>query len=362
MRLFQNSGVPPSYLSRRQGFEDATTFKVQIARFLHDRYGAIHFLAPVLNGDERAFFCNGDDEVVQRAWAREMGMSTKASLAEILLAQVESHRTEVFYNLDPMRYGSHFIRNLPGCVRRKVAWRAAPSPRADFSGYDLMVCNFPSILRSYQQRGWRAEYFAPAHDPAMDEYASNDARPIDVLFVGGYSRHHTKRAAVLKAVAVLRDRYRIEFCLACSRFTRLAESALGYLAPVGKYRRPSHIRAVSCDPAYGRDLYSRISRAKIVLNGAIDMSGDDRGNMRCFETMGCRALLLSDQGVYPAGMIGGQTLVTYQSPADLVVRLRELFEAPERVMGIAQAGHDMVIRQYSKQVQWNAFEALVSNT
>jgi Glycosyl transferases group 1 len=361
MRLFQNSGVPPSYLTRRQGSEDAGSFKVQIARFLHGRYGAMHFLAPVLNGDETAFFCNGDDEVVQRTWAREMGMSTKASLAEILLAQVESHRTEVFYNLDPMRYGSNFVRYLPGCVRGKVAWRAAPSPRADFSGYDRMVCNFPSILRNYEERGWKAEYLAPAHDPAMDEYASNDDRPIDVLFVGGYSRHHSKRAAVLEAVAGLRDRYRIEFGLACSRLTRLAESALGYLVPVGKYRRPSDIRAVSYDPVYGRDLYSRISRAKIVLNGAIDMSGDDRGNMRCFESMGCRGLLLSDEGVYPAGMVGGQTLVTYQSPADLVVKLRELLEAPGTAMGIAQAGHDMVTRQYSKQVQWSAFEALVSD-
>ena len=111
---------------------------------------------------------------------------------------------------------------------------------------------------------------------------------------------------------------------------------------MGKYRRPSHIRAVSYDPVYGRDLYSRISRAKIVLNGAIDMSGEDRGNMRCFESMGCRGLLLSDEGVYPAGMVGGQTLVTYQSPADLLVKLRELFEAPEVMTGIAQAGHEMV--------------------
>jgi hypothetical protein len=362
MRLFQNSGVPPSHLSRRQESEDAATFKGQIARFLQGRYGAMHFLAPVLNGDETAFFSNGDDEVLQRTWAREMGMSTKASLEEILLAQIEFHHTEVFYNLDPMRYSSKFIRKLPGCVRRKVAWRAAPSPRADFSGYDLMVCNFPTILRSYEERGWKAGYLAPAHDPAMNEYANNDDRPIDVLFVGGYSRHHTKRAAILEAVAGLRERYRIEFCLACSRLTRLAESALGYLAPVGKYRRPSHIRAVACTPVYGRDLYSRISRAKIILNGAIDMSGDDRGNMRCFESMGCKGLLLSDYGVYPAGMVGGETLVTYQSPADLVVKLRELLEAPEVVMGIAQAGHDMVTRRYSKQVQWSAFETLVSQT
>ncbi len=117
MRLFQNSGVPPSYLSRVQWPQDSATFKVQIDRFLDDRYGAMHFLAPVLNGDDTAFFTNGDHEALQRAWAREMGMSTKASLAEILLAQIESHRTEVFYNLDPMRYGGDFIRNLPGCVR-----------------------------------------------------------------------------------------------------------------------------------------------------------------------------------------------------------------------------------------------------
>jgi hypothetical protein len=359
MRLFQNSGVPSSYLSSRQTSGEAATFKDQIAHFLEDRYGALHFLAPVLNGEETAFFSNGDDELVQRTWAREMGMPAKAGLADILLAQVESHRTEVFYNLDPMRYGTAFVRSLPGCVRKTIAWRAAPSPRADFSGYDLVVCNFPSILRSYEQRGWKAGYLAPAYDPSMDEYAANDDRPIDVVFVGGYSRHHRKRAAVLETVAGLRNRYRIEFCLACSRSTRLAESAMRYLAPIGKYRRPKHIRAVSSAPVYGRDLYSRLSRAKIVLNGASDMSGEDRGNMRCFESMGCRGLLLSDEGVYPAGMVDGQTLVTYQSPADLAVKLRELLEA-DKTKGIAQAGHEMVARQYSKHAQWLAFEALVS--
>ncbi len=248
------------------------TFKAQAARFLDDRYGAMHFLAPVLNGDDTAFFTNGDDEILQRTWAREAGMPAKTALAEILLAQIESHRTEVFYNMDPMRYGNEFVRRLPGCVRRTVAWRAAPSPGADFGGYSLIVCNFPSILRSYQERGWKAAYFAPAHDPVMDEYAGNDDRPIDVLFVGGYSRHHTKRAAVLEAVAGLRKRRRIEFRLAPSRFTRIAESPAGYLAPLGKYRRPKDIRAISRDPVFGRDLYALISKSKIVLNGAVDMA------------------------------------------------------------------------------------------
>jgi hypothetical protein len=362
MRLFQNSAVYPSYASRHcYGRRGVPTFKAQSACFLEHRYGALHFLAPVLNGDSTAFLTNGDDDVLQRTWAREMGMSAKVSLVDILLAQVESHRTEVFYNLDPVRYGNDFVRRLPGCVRKAVAWRAAPSPGADFSEYDLLVCNFPSLLKSYQDQGWKAEYFAPAHDPVMDEYAGNNDRSIDVLFVGGYSRHHTRRAAILKAVAGLRDRYRIEFCLGRSRLTRLAESAAGYVALMGRHRRSRAIRAVSRDPVYGRDLYALISRSKIVLNGAIDMAGQDRGNMRCFEAMGCSALLLSDAGLYPMGMRDGETLLAYSSPS----QARELVQRVLSDWGcyaeVAKRAHRMVRSLYSKEHQWHEFNRLVNS-
>jgi hypothetical protein len=361
MRLFQNSGVPPSYLSRHRRALQNATFRDQIAHFLDNRYGALHFLAPVLSGDDTAFFTNGDDEVLQRSWAREMAMPAKASLVDILLAQIDFHRAEVFYNLDPIRYGNDFVRKLPGCVRKAIAWRNAPSPIADLSEYDLIVCNAASMLRRYERCGWKTSYFSPAHDPVMDEFSRNDDRPIDVLFIGGYSRHHMRRARVLEAVAGLRDKYRIEFCLARSRLTRAAESPMGYFAPVGKYRRPRSIRIVSHEPVYGRDLYARISRSKVVLNGAGDAECEDRGNMRGFESMGCRGLLLSEEGAYPAGMVGGQTLVTYQSSTDLLVKLRELLQAPEVMLGIAEAGHEMISREYSKQAQWIAFKTLVAN-
>jgi hypothetical protein len=362
MRLFQNSAVYPAYASRHcYGRRGVPTFKAQRATFLDHRYGALHFLAPVLNGDATAFLTNGDDEVLQRAWAREMGMPAKVSLHEILLAQVESHRAEVFYNLDPVRYGNGIIRKLPGCVRKAIAWRAAPSPGADFSKYDLLVCNFPSLLKSYQEQGCKAEYFAPAHDPVMDEYASNDDRSIDVLFVGGYSRHHMRRAAVLEAVAGLRGRYRIEFCLGRSRLTRMAESPAGYFAFLHQHRRPKGVRAVSREPVYGRDLYALIARAKIVLNGAIDMSGEDRGNMRCFEAMGCSALLLSDAGLYPPGMRDGETLLAYSSPSQACALVEGVLSDWGRYAEMAQRAHRMVRSRYSKEHQWQEFNRLVSS-
>ena len=360
MRLFQNSGHYPAYMPRlRELTQDCSSFASQIEAFLGDRYGACHFLKPVLDRESTAFFTNGDDEQLQRRWAQEQGMRSGVGLASILLAQIESHKTEVFYNLDPMRYQSDFVRSLPGCVKKTVAWRAAPSPRADFSAYDLMVCNFPSILESYRGRGWHAEYFSPAHDPVMDAYATNTDRPIDVLFVGGYSRHHRQRAVILEAVASLRDRLNVVFCLDRSRLTRLAESPIGYVLPIGSYRRPPDIRAITHQPVFGRDLYAMISTAKIVLNGAVDMAGRDRGNMRCFEAMGCGALMVSDQGVYPEAMVDGLSMLTYSGPDEAVSVISNALLDQAWRAEVATLGWSSMRQHYSKQKQWYSFEKIV---
>lgn len=361
MRVFQNSGLYRAYVPRlRRLTRPGDGFDAQITAFLADRFGAAHFLEPILQRDATAFFANGDDEVTQRLWAKENGLLAGVPLETILLAQIEHHRTEVFYNLDPMRYSSEFVRKLPGCVRKSFGWRAAPSPGADFSAYDLMLCNFPSILESYKERGWRAAYFAPAHDPVMDRFASNENRPVDVLFVGGYTRHHRRRAELLEKVAALSGRYNVQLHLDSSRLTRLAESPPGWLLPLAKHRRPAAIRAVAQGPIFGLDLYQALSQAKIVLNGAIDMAGADRGNMRCFEAMGCGAALLSDEGNYPNGMQPGHTMLTWKNSSDAIHQIQALIQDDSLRARMARTGYDMVAREYAKSAQWKQFLELAS--
>jgi hypothetical protein len=360
MRILQNAGIYRAYLPRLYNLtRQRRSFAAYMSAFIADRYGAAHILQPILEGSSQAFFSNGDDESAQHLWAKENGVSPKATLADILLAQIEHHRTEVFYNLDPMRYGSDFVRKLPGCVRRSFAWRAAPSPGADFSAYDGVLCNFPGILEGYRQLGWRAAYFSPAHDNAMDQYAASTDRPVDVLFVGGYTRHHRRRAELLEAVAVLSGEFKLSFHLDNSRMTRLAESPLGRLLPIGQHRRPATIRSIAEDPVFGLDLYAALSKAKIVLNGAIDMAGSDRGNMRCFEAMGCGAVMISDKGDYPAGMVCGENMITYQDPADAVRQIREALQQPTQLQQLANQGHRLMSSTYSKAEQWRAFVSLV---
>ena len=122
MRVFQNSALYPSYRPRLDSLAaTATSFDGRMSSFLADRFGALHFLKPMLERAPEAFFTNGGDVVLQAMWASEHGMPSKSSLQEILIAQIEHHRTEVFYNLDPIKYGSLFVRKITGeCKKNAV--------------------------------------------------------------------------------------------------------------------------------------------------------------------------------------------------------------------------------------------------
>lgn len=360
MRLFQNSGINRSYRPRlTRLMANCQTFDEAMRAFAADRYVAVHFLKPVVEGSPDAFFANGDDGFSQRLWAKEHSLRADASLEEILLAQIEDHRTEIFYNLDPVSFGDTFVQRLPGSVKRTIAWRAAPSGNAAFLKHDIIVNNFPSLLEGYRQQGARVEYFFPAHDPEMDPYAANEDRPVDILFVGTFSRYHQVRVAMLESVARMQDRLSVALHLDVSRYTWLAETPLGWVGPLHRHRRSPEIRAVSKPPVFGRDLLEVLGKAKIVVNGAIDMVGLDRGNMRVWEALGCGTVLVSDAGNYPPGLIDGRHYVGYDDPRKVPDIIAALIDDDERRKAVANDGYRTISTQYSKDMQWHRFQEIV---
>ena len=358
MRLFQNSNLGYNYLRAFNSIaSECDQFAPRIARFYADRYCASHILKPVYEGAEDVFFTNGNDSVLQAAWAREHGMAANLSADEILLAQIEHHRTEVFYNLDPHRFDAKFIRRLPGTVRVKIAWRAAPG-KIDFTGYDRIVSNFPSIRAGYRAQGYFTDELHPAHDPVLDTYAERRDRDLDVIFCGGFTRHHLRRRAILESVAALGGDIKVGFFLDVSRFSDLANTPLGLFPPFSALRLPPVIRRVARPAVFGRAMYDVIGRAKIVLNAAIDMAGADRGNMRCFEAMGAGAALLTDVGRYPDGMAAGSNMATYETPTEAVSAIhRILTDSAWEPIGLA--ANRMIRSRYSKDNQWREFVAVV---
>jgi glycosyltransferase involved in cell wall biosynthesis len=359
LRLFLNFGIYPSYAIKfNKDYGSLSNFRDRRQAYIDDRFGALHFLKPILDQEEWSFLSCGDDSALQRMWAFEHGIKRDLPLYKILLAQIEEHRSDVFYNLDPLRYGSEFIRRLPGCVRYKLCWRAAPSPGADFSAYDRILCNFPGIIQEWRSKGWRADYFFPAHDPVMDQFAANEDRPIDICFVGSFTRHHQKRARLLENVAAMSPRYTVRFFLDASRLTKLAELKILRYFPfpfLQRARRPEAIYRITSGAIFGIELYRILSSSKIVINAAIDMAGKYRGNMRCFEAMGCGAAMLSDDGIYPQGMVPNENFFIYNDSDRIQNIIERLLSDPALLRKIGSKANQDMRSIFNKDVQWEAF-------
>jgi hypothetical protein len=120
VRLFQNSRYYPSLGPRlRELTRNCPTFAAKIDRFLAFRENA---LLPVDQRAEWAFFTIGDDEDVQRTWARENGLTARVSLADILRAQIEHHRSDVFYDVDATGWPGDFVRTLLRLASECTLW------------------------------------------------------------------------------------------------------------------------------------------------------------------------------------------------------------------------------------------------
>lgn len=361
MRIFQNIFAYPAYLKHLDKICGKTTsFADRLQAMVNDGWNGVHLLEPVIKGKLATFLTCTEDEALQSAWARENGLPAKTAADDVLLAQIEDSKAEVFYTQASHRYGPDFLRRLPGSVRKRVCWHSPPAPVGDLTSYDLILNNFPRSLELYGTQGVRVAYLTPSFDPVMADYCDNEDRPIDIAFVGGYSRHHRRRAAILEAVAELGGEYHVRFALDPGRLTRLAETPAGWLPPLSKHARPKTVRRVSGPPVFGRAMYGLFSKTKIVLNGAVDSAAGDRGNMRCFEAMGCGALLLTDPGRYPEGMEDGRTMRTYKNEADAVRIVRELLATPYERQAITANSLRLMKGDYSKAMQWEKFQDLVA--
>ncbi len=364
MRLFQSSSFGRSYQSifnfRYCEFKSQKYADRKIA-LLKDRYNATHILKPVYDNSQECFFTISDDPILQMLWAREKGLST-CDLSDILLAQIEEFQPDVLYQLDPIQFPSSFVRRLPACVKKVIAWRAAPIGSADLSAYDVVLSNFETLNARWREKGLHTAWFSPSWDPKMGQYADNADRPVDVFFTGTYARTtgHDTRLLMLDAIAQFSDNHHIDLRLMARKWGRLADKPFLRWVP-WPIRLPKSLRSLSNIPAYGLEMYEMLSRTKILLNPATDIAGNIRGNMRCWEALGCGACMLGSAGQYPEGFENGVNFESFTDTNDLVYKVTNLLADEARRIAIARNGAEMLARVWSKERQWSDFQALVAS-
>lgn len=362
MRVFHFHSCYPEYFDyfgRRTPAANHCKFDVRLRMLLEDGYNAVHLLQPIYENDERVAVTVANDRILQEQWAAERCLRSK-DLTEILLAQIENHRSEVVYSLDPIRWDSAFVKRLPGCVKKTICWRSAPIIGADLSAYQLRVCNFPNFLRTWNTEGLRAEYFSPSVDPFMSQYAGAEDRPIDICFVGSYSKLHLRRNRLLERMAELSNRFSMVFALMHPQHRPLIDLPVLRRIAVQLPYLPKALRKIATTPVFGRDMYALFARSKIVLNAFGEIAGQYRGNMRSFEAMGCGVCMLSEAGIYPPHIEPGVHLETFCDEKEMLRQVERLLSEPQRARETGRRASANLHAHYSKADQWRAFQELVA--
>lgn len=364
MKIFQAATFYQPYLeSFNQRFPElrSCSFASRVNMLLRDRFMDLHILKPVLEGCHTAGFSVPNDPLLMRAWAKEHGLANR-SLMEILLAQIEESGSDVFYTLHPKVFNHDFIRRLPGCVKTKVAWLAAPDDGLDFSCYDGMLSNFPPLMQAWAESGIRGFDFFPGVDAnVIHEISQHEDRPIQISFAGQFSPSlHHKRNAMLVALAREFEDHTISLRLQHRKWKPfLKVRGLQRLnSPIRTL--PVALRKVAGPAVYGRGVYELFGASQIVFNGTIDFGIHWRVNMRCFEIALSGACMVGDAGFYSGGFEEGSMFSSYRSEEELSRTIKELLDEPQKPRDMGNAARKMVLERYNKEKQWNRFQEIIS--
>lgn len=363
MRVFQISTVYPqaakALLRQFNGFS-GLTFTEIMRRTIRDGFDGSHILAPAFSDDPSFCIVWGNLPASQGQWAKERGWTGRDPMA-IVCAQIEEHRSEVVYSLDPLLFPSNFVRRLPGTVKRAVAWRAAAPGDHDFSAYHGILSNFPTLNQVWEQRGMKSFFFSPSIDPTADEIPDPVVRDIDICFIGSVLSCHRQRIAHLQQILDLQDRFNIRVHLNRTMVSRLASLPLVSHLPGNRWHLPRTLTRSALPPLFGKDMFALMKRSKLVLNISANLGRPYRGNMRCFEAMSCGCAMVADAGVYPDGMVPGVNMEVFEESEDLRPRVLGLLNNPSRCRAMGKGARDLMTSRYSKMRQWEDFQQLIAS-
>jgi hypothetical protein len=331
-------------------------------------FNTVHLLLPMYNfSDVNGFFTLWNYKPMQLAWAKEHGFH-ETDLKEILFAQIEHYKPDVFYNLSPILFSSQEIDRISNKIIKLSWFASAEINKIDFSKYDARLTNLPSDFDISGIKGFKSLPFQlSAPEIPQQEYLKSNSL-FDVVFFGQYQqKYFSKRNKLVKKLIEIGEKHRLNLSVAL-----MSEKQFKFIFPFKlplalhhkfKYQTfPEKIVSKnSTSPLFGLAIYRQMINSKVVFNCHGDNADQYRVNMRIFESLGCGAHMLSDEGLYPKGLNAGQHFSVYKNESDLEKKVLYLLEDNETRKKIAFDGSKALRDIYSKEKQWQLFQKIVED-
>lgn len=332
---------------------------------IEDGFASCNILQPTLGSNtDEVFYTLWDYENLQLRWARENGLKTK-NLDEIKLAQIEEFAPDVFYNISP-NYDGNFVRKLQHKNKLvRICWDAIITYNPPFhENYHARLTLFEPYVKFWKQHGFNSYLFPPAF-PASWEKLNRKHKDIDILFYGQYNDYFfSERNKLIKEIITWSKQKELNFQL----YLQLPKQnkPLIDIRGVRTFTRwmpaaPGIISKNALSPIYGQQLYETIARSKIVVNSFTNYNGLFKDNMRNYESIGCGAFLISEEGIYPDYFSQNTDFYTYRSASELFDKIKQFLSLPDQGLHLTDTTREKLKTIYSKENQWKNFLNVVNS-
>jgi spore maturation protein CgeB len=227
--------------------------------------------------------------------------------------------------------------------------------------YDAHVTLHKPFLSYWNKLNLKAYELQPA---VIKEWNfQNNNRPIDIMFYGQYQNgiFSMRNKLIDKLVA-----YKINSSLNIQIYLQYSKvRSLLFKLPKIKISKTVYptkiIRKHTKSSIYGKELYKTLRSSKVVINAYGNFNTEFKSNMRVFEAMGNGALLISEMGNYPAGLIPDEDFLTYASFRELIEKLEKSLENWNVYQDLAARSAKKIHKIFSKQNQWEQFQNIVNS-
>lgn len=364
-----------SFYTKHTGLE-RQPYREQWQMLMDQGFGTADFYSANLKklGHE-AYDIHANNEFMQKAWAREHGISIdeptpveqraimvlqsvrriaakmplrylkslfrpvmqrldrhQTWVYDILAAQIKHYKPDILLNQAMDGISSRFLKEMKPYLKLLVLQHSVRQlPGLQYENcYDLVISAFPPAVTWYRQQGIPAELNRMAFEPSILYKLQSQGEIYDVTFVGSlFSGFHTERVTFLETL--------------CNQLNQIAiwSPNVDHLSSI------SPIRKVYMGQAWGRDMYEILHHSKITLNHHGDYL-PYATNCRLYEATGVGTLLITDWKVNLHEIFEpGKEVVAYRTPEECAELIQYYLEHDEEREAIARAGQERTLREHT---------------
>lgn len=245
---------------------------------------------------------------LQMQWAKENDYSRGSP---IWVQQIRKYQPDVVYSqalwlVNDVTYP--IIRENCRLIAGQVG-----SQTEDFATtrYDVIFTHIFPYVDYFTDEGMKTHYLPLAFEPRVLEKIKPQERTRQITYVGGLTSGHGRRKEALKALG---KHFAVEMFV---------------------------------NKKWGLDMFEVLMQSYLTINYSIDVELDYIGNMRMYESTGCGALLLTNNGLNMPGLFEDDEVLKYNTPEEAIEKARYYLEHKEEGEAIAARGQARTLRDHT---------------